>query len=335
MTPASTVFPPLKLAAAIETFPIAGAFTISRGSRTEAHVVTATVSDGERIGRGECVPYPRYGESVEGVAADIQRQADLLRSGGSQAALTAGLKPGAARNALDCALWDLAAKRAGRRVWELAAKPAPQPLVTCYTLSLGTPETMLAAAKAASARPLLKVKLGGDGDTDRIAAVREGAPASRLVVDANEAWSEANLDANATACARAGVELIEQPLPAKADEALEDFRSPVTLCADESVHARDTLAAVARKYQAINIKLDKTGGLTEAMAMADAARAAGLKLMVGCMVGTSLAMAPAMLVAADAAWVDLDGPLLLAHDRDPGLRFEGSIIQPYGPELWG
>jgi L-alanine-DL-glutamate epimerase-like enolase superfamily enzyme len=329
------IFPPLKLAAAAEVFPIAGAFTISRGSRTEAHVVAAIVSDGTHIGRGECVPYPRYGETVEGVAADIQRQAARLAVGGLHADLISALKPGAARNALDCALWDLAAKSSGRRVWELAGTSAPQPVTTCYTLSLGTPEDMLGKAREAAHRSLLKVKLGGDGDAERIAAVREGAPASRLVVDANEAWTEANLAANAAACAAAGVELIEQPLPAQADEPLAGFRSPVILCADESVHARDTLSAVARKYQAINIKLDKTGGLTEALAMADAAVAAGLKIMVGCMLGTSLAMAPAMLLAAKASWVDLDGPLLLAQDREPGLRFEGSVVRPPEPSLWG
>jgi L-Ala-D/L-Glu epimerase len=335
MTPSLSVFPPLKLAAAAEVFPIAGAFTISRGSRTEAHVVSAIVSDGTHLGRGECVPYPRYGETVEGVAADVQRQASRLARGGTHADLTAGLKPGAARNALDCALWDLAAKRAGKRVWDLAGTPAPMAATTCYTISLGTPESMLGKAKEAAQRPLLKVKLGGNGDVERIAAVRAGAPSSRLVVDANEAWTEADLAANAAACAAAGVELIEQPLPADADGALEDFRSPVPLCADESVHARDTLPAVAAKYSAINIKLDKTGGLTEALAMAAAAEALGLKIMVGCMVGTSLAMAPALLIAARAAWVDLDGPLLLARDRDPGLTFEGSVIGAYGPEVWG
>jgi L-Ala-D/L-Glu epimerase len=262
MSDKHTILPPLKLAAAAEVFPIAGAFTISRGSRTEAHVVSAIVSDGQHLGRGECVPYARYGETVEGVAADIQRQANRLREGGSHADLTAALKPGAARNALDCALWDIAAKRTGKRVWDIAGTAAPKPVVTCYTLSLGTPEAMRAKAAEAATRPLLKVKLGGDGDAERIMAVREGAPAARLVVDANEAWTEANLEQHAQACARAGVELIEQPLPAGADEALAAFRSPVTLCADESVHARDTLSAMAAKYQAINIKLDKTGGLT-------------------------------------------------------------------------
>jgi L-Ala-D/L-Glu epimerase len=328
-------FPSLKLAVAVEKFPIAGTFTISRGSRTEAVVVTATVSDGRHMGRGECVPYPRYGETVDGIALDIAAQAMLLKEGGAHGELLAGLKAGAARNALDCALWDLTAKRQGRRIWEIAETPAPQPVITCYTLSLGTPESMMEAAQANSHRPLLKVKLGGDGDASRIAAVRRGAPAARLVVDANESWTVSTLAANAAACATAGVELIEQPLPASQDDALAGFASPVLLCADESVHTRETLPDVAKKYGAINIKLDKTGGLTEALAMADAAQSLGLKIMVGCMVGTSLAMAPALLIAARAAYVDLDGPLLLAQDREPGLIFEGSTILGYGPELWG
>jgi L-alanine-DL-glutamate epimerase-like enolase superfamily enzyme len=330
-------FPPLSLKVEAESFPIAGSFTIARGSRTQAIVVTATVSDGQLEGRGECVPYKRYGESVEGVVADIQGQEGRLRAGGPQGVLIAGLKAGAARNALDCALWDLAAKRSGRRVWELAARPAPEAMLTCYTLSLGLPEAMREAGEAASARPLLKVKLGGaDGqDIARIRAVRAGAPASRLVVDANEGWSADDLAANLAACADMGVELIEQPLPAADDAALEGYASPVLICADESVHERDTLPAVARRYGAVNIKLDKTGGLTEAFAMSDAANALGLKIMVGCMVGTSLAMAPAMLIAAGAAYVDLDGPLLLARDRDPGLTYDGSMIMPYGAALWG
>lgn len=328
-------FPPLTLAVAVERFPIAGAFTIARGSKTEAVVVTATVGDGTHLGRGECVPYARYGETVEDVARAVAGEAGRLRDGGPQAALTAGLKPGAARNALDCALWDLAAKRAGRRAWELAGAKAPKPLVTCYTLSLGTPEAMEAAALKAAERPLLKVKLGGEGDVERIAAVRRGAPGARLVVDANEAWSEDSLARNAAACAEAGVELIEQPLPAGRDEALAGFRSPVPLCADESAHASDSLAGLAGRYQAVNIKLDKTGGLTEALAMAEAAERLQLKIMAGCMVGTSLGMAPAMMIGARAAWVDLDGPLLLAGDREPGLSFEGSTILPYGAALWG
>jgi L-alanine-DL-glutamate epimerase-like enolase superfamily enzyme len=335
--PGHVHFPPLILKVEAESFPIAGSFTIARGSRTEALVVTATVSDGQLEGRGECVPYKRYGESVEGVLADIGGQGPCLSGGGLHATLIAGLKAGAARNALDCALWDLAAKRAGRRVWELAGRPAPQAMLTCYTLSLGNPEAMREAAEAASARPLLKVKLGGgDGqDAARIRAVRAGAPGSRLVVDANEGWRADNLAVHLAACADMGVELVEQPLPAADDAALEGCASPVILCADESVHERDSLAEVARRYGAVNIKLDKTGGLTEAFAMADAASALGLKIMVGCMVGTSLAMAPAMLIAAGAAYVDLDGPLLLARDREPGLTYDGSMVLPYGAALWG
>jgi L-alanine-DL-glutamate epimerase-like enolase superfamily enzyme len=335
--PGHAHFPPLVLKVEAESFPIAGSFTIARGSRTEALVVTATVSDGKLEGRGECVPYKRYGESVEGVIDDIAAQGPRLAGGGPHAALTAGLKAGAARNALDCALWDLVAKRADRRVWELAGRPAPEAMLTCYTLSLGAPDAMREAAEAASARQILKVKLGGaDGqDKARIRAVRAGAPASRLVIDANEGWRADDLTANLAACADMGVELVEQPLPAADDAALEGLVSPVILCADESVHERDTLPAVARRYGAVNIKLDKTGGLTEAFAMADAAHALGLKIMVGCMVGTSLAMAPAMLIAEGAAYVDLDGPLLLARDREPGLTYDGSMVLPYGAALWG
>ncbi len=328
-------FGSLSLAVAIERFPIAGAFTISRGSRTEAVVVTATVSDGQHVGRAECVPYPRYGETVEGVAAAIEAQGGLLASGGDQAALTAVLKAGAARNALDCALWDLAAKAAGKRVWEVAGVAAPRPVITCYTLSLGDPASMQAAAEAASHRPLLKVKLGGEGDPERIAAVRRGAPQSRIVVDANEAWTEANFDRHVAACAAARVELIEQPLPAADDGALRHLSSPIPICADESFHGLDKLAATMELYDAINIKLDKTGGLSAALQVAEAARRHEMPVMVGCMLGTSLAMAPAMLIAAGAAFVDLDGPLLLKQDRVPGLQFEGSTIHPYPVTLWG
>jgi L-Ala-D/L-Glu epimerase len=325
----------LDLAVAIECFPIAGAFTISRGSRTEAVVVTATLSDGVHQGRGECVPYARYGETVEGVADTIRAVAPALAAGGDAAAAIAALPAGAARNALDCALWDLRARQTGTPVYVLAGVAAPQPVVTCYTLSLGTPESMEAAVRTAAHRPLLKVKLGGDGDGERIAAVRRGAPSSRLVVDANEAWTEANLAANTAACQAAGVELIEQPLPAAKDDALADFRSAVPLCADESAHGLDSLPGLARRYQAVNVKLDKTGGLTAALGVVRAAEQLGLKIMVGCMVGTSLAMAPAMLLAGSAAFVDLDGPLLLARDRDGGLRYDGSLAYPAEPSFWG
>jgi L-alanine-DL-glutamate epimerase-like enolase superfamily enzyme len=326
------------LSVAIERFPIAGAFTISRGSRTEAVVVTVGVMQDGVTGRAECVPYPRYGETVEGVADLIRAQAALLVDGGPaemRAAVNAALKGGAARNALDCALWDLEAKMSGARVWELAGLPAPQPVTTCYTLSLGTPESMAEAAQKARHRPLLKVKLGGAGDPERIAAVREGAPHARIVVDANEAWDEATLAGNLAACQRAGVEMIEQPLPAGRDAALTGLGSPIPICADESLHDRAGLQALAGRYGAINVKLDKAGGLTEAAALVGAAREAGLQVMVGCMLGTSLGMAPAMLLAGHATVVDLDGPLLLASDRDPALLYECSTVHPPARALWG
>lgn len=323
------------LSVAIERFPIAGSFVISRGSRTEAVVVVATITENGVTGRGECVPYPRYGETVEGVVALIEAQAEFVAKGLSRAALQELLPGGAARNALDCALWDLEAKQAGKPVWQLAGLPAPKPAITCYTLSLGTPESMEEAAAKAAHRPLLKVKLGGEGDVERIQAVRRGAPNSTLVVDANEAWTAETIQANLAACKAAGVKLIEQPLPAANDDLLASIKSDIPICADESVHERHGLADVAKRYQAINVKLDKTGGLTEAVALVQDAKQLGLGLMIGCMVGTSLAMAPALLLAGEADFVDLDGPLLLATDRDPGLEFDGSEIRPAKSALWG
>ncbi|SFG26975.1 N-acetyl-D-Glu racemase DgcA [Methylobacterium gossipiicola] len=324
------------LEAAIERFPIAGAFTIARGSRTEAVVVVATVrqADGS-IGRGECVPYARYGETVESVCEHILEQGDAVADGATRADLLTLMTPGAARNALDCALFDLEAKRLGRPAWEIAGLEAPRAAVTAYTLSLGDPDGMEAAARKAAARPLLKVKLGGAGDPERIAAVRRGAPEARLIVDANEAWRPETLEANLAACVAAGVELIEQPLPAGEDDLLATIARPIPICADESLHDRAGLDALARRYDAINIKLDKAGGLTEAVMLAREARARGFSLMIGCMVGTSLAMAPAMLLASQADYVDLDGPLLLARDRDPALVFAGSTVHPPTPDLWG
>jgi L-alanine-DL-glutamate epimerase-like enolase superfamily enzyme len=331
----ATKLPPLKLTVAIERFPIAGSFTIARGSRTEAVVVTASVSDGRRAGRGESVPYARYGETVEGVAAAVEAQGALLASGASRQALAGAMPAGAARNAVDCALWDYEAKLAGRRAWEMAGLPAPEPVPTCYTISLGTPEEMEVAALRAAGRPILKVKLGGEGDPERMAAVRRGAPLARLVADANEAWTEANFARNAAACAQAGAELIEQPLPAGQDTALAGLGSLVPICADESAHTAESLAGLVGRYQAVNIKLDKTGGLTGAIAMAHAARALDLDIMVGCMVASSLAMAPAMLLAPFARWVDLDGPLLLGRDRPDGLDYSAGRLHPPRPELWG
>jgi L-alanine-DL-glutamate epimerase-like enolase superfamily enzyme len=281
------------------------------------------------------VPYPRYGETVEATLAAIEAMREPFAGGLDREALQALMPPGAARNALDCALLDLEAKTAGQRVWDLLGRPAPGPCVTAYTISLGSPEAMAAATARAAQRPLLKIKLGGDGDGMRIAAVRAAAPRSELIVDANEAWTADNLEQNLDACAAAGVTLVEQPLAAGKDEALAQIRRPIAVCADESVHDRASLDALAGKYDAVNVKLDKAGGLTEALALAGAAEQRGLAVMVGCMVATSLAMAPAMLVAQRARVVDLDGPLLLAKDRPEGLRYDGSLVYPPEPALWG
>ncbi|SDN33061.1 N-acetyl-D-Glu racemase DgcA [Afipia sp. GAS231] len=333
----STPSPPLarQLAAAIERWPIAGSFTISRGAKTEAVTVVAEVSQNGRSGRGECTPYPRYGETPEATLAALVAMQEPLSRGMDRMALQAAMPPGAARNALDCALLDLEAKTAGQRVWTLLGRPAPRSCTTAFTISLGTPDAMAAATAKAAHRPLLKIKLGGDGDGARIAAVRKAAPESELIVDANEAWTPDNLEQNLKACAGAGVTLVEQPLPAGKDEALARIKRPIAVCADESVHDRASLTDLRGRYDAVNIKLDKTGGLTEALVMADAAQALGFEIMIGCMVATSLAMAPAMLLAPQARFVDLDGPLLLARDRDGGLRYDGSLVYPPEAALWG
>ena len=324
------------LSVAIERFPIAGTFTIARGSRTEAVVVTATVAEDGAVGRGECVPYPRYGETPEGVAAAIEALRPQIEAGIGREALQDLMPPGAARNALDCALWDLDAKRSGIRAHLTAGVERWRPATTAYTISLDTPDAMAEAAAAAADRPILKVKFGGPGgDLERIAAVRRAAPDATLIADANEGWTDDNLAEHLAACAEAGFALVEQPLPAKADGILADLPRPVPVCADESVHDRASLDRLVGLYDAVNIKLDKTGGLTEALALADAAQARGFSLMIGCMVGTSLAMAPAMVLAPRARFVDLDGPLLLARDREPGLTYEGSLVYPPSPALWG
>jgi len=326
---------PLSLRVATEHWPIAGAFTISRGSKTQAEVVVAEISDGLVRGRGECVPYARYNETVDGVATAIAALAPELARGLDRTALQAILPPGAARNALDCALWDMAAKRAGRPVHELLGLAPPGPCVTAYTISLDTPDAMAAAAAKAASRPLLKVKLGRPGDAARIAAVRAATPRAELIVDANEGWGAENLADNLAACAAAGVTLVEQPLPADADEALARIPHPIPVCADESVHDRASLAKLAGKYEAINLKLDKTGGLTEALALAGEAAALGFALMVGCMISTSLAIAPAVLLAQRARVVDLDGALLLARDRPDGLHYDDARVFPPARALWG
>jgi L-Ala-D/L-Glu epimerase len=323
------------LVARIEHWPIEGSFTISRGAKTEAVTVVAEVARDGRIGRGECVPYPRYGETPEATLAALRSMQEPVAQGLDRAALQAAMPPGAARNALDCALLDLEAKTRGQRAWNLLGRPVPQACTTAYTISLGTPEAMAAATAKAAHRPLLKIKLGGDGDGARIAAVRGAAPESELIVDANEAWTADNLEQRLAECAAMGVTLVEQPLPAGRDEALARIRRPLVVCADESVHDRSSLAGLRQRYDAVNIKLDKTGGLTEALAMADAAHALGFEIMIGCMVATSLAMAPAMLLAPRARFVDLDGPLLLARDREDGLRYDGSLVYPPDAALWG
>ncbi|MCO5157119.1 MAG: dipeptide epimerase [Aquamicrobium sp.] len=318
-----------------ERFPLAAAFTISRGSKTEAAVLTCTVSEGENAGRGECVPYARYGETLDSVRAEIEAMREASGRGMTREALLDAMEPGAARNAIDCALWDLEAKSGAGRVAGRISPLPPRPLETAYTITLGTPEAMAAQARAQASRPLLKVKVGTEDDESRIRAVAEAAPRSRIILDANEGWSEENLARHLDIAARCRVALIEQPLPAGQDEALRGIARTVPVCADESVHTAHDLDRLTGLYDAVNIKLDKAGGLTAALVLSERARALGFKVMVGCMVGTSLAMAPAVLLAQGADFVDLDGPLLLARDRQPALRYEGSTVHPPESALWG
>ena len=320
---------------AAESFPIAGTFTISRGSKTTADVIVCTIAERGAVGRGECVPYRRYGETPESVSAELERVKDRVSAGIDRRELASILPPGAARNAVDCALWDLEAKQSGVAAASRIVQGAPKALETAYTLSLGSPDAMAAQAAENAWRPLLKVKIGGDGDADRVRAVRAAAPRSRLILDANEGWNAGNVEANLAAAAALGVALVEQPLPAGEDAMLGRIERPVPVCADESVHVADDLDRLAGLYDAINIKLDKAGGLTESIVLERRAREMGFKIMVGCMVGTSLAMAPAVLLAQRAEFVDLDGPLLLARDRIPGLAYEGSMVSPPDRALWG
>jgi L-alanine-DL-glutamate epimerase-like enolase superfamily enzyme len=308
---------------------------ISRGAKLEAEVVVAEIVDGPHRGRGEAVAYARYGETTADVLDQIEAVRSSIEAGADRAGLHELMAPGAARNALDCALWDLEAKRAGVRAWTLAGRARLDPVKTCFTISLGAPAAMAEAALANSRRPMLKLKIGGPGDLDAVAAVRAAAPLARLIVDANEALSFDDLRRLAPEFARLDVKLLEQPLAAGEDAVLEGYASPVPLCADESLHTRAELAACAKRYAVANIKLDKTGGLTEALALAAEARAMGLRVMIGCMVATSLAMAPALIPAQGADFVDLDGPLLLKRDREPGLAITGSLIEPPPVELWG
>ncbi len=325
-----------ELTVEVERFPVAGRFTIARGSRTEIVVVTATISQDGARGRGECVPYARYGETVESVSGLIEGMRDRIQAGLSRIDLQDAMPAGAARNALDCALWDLEAKLTGVPAHVAAGIDRLSSATTAYTISLDTPDAMAEATARAASRPILKIKLGApDGDLERIAAVRAAAPDSTLIADANEGWTKANLADHLTACAKAGFALIEQPVPADRDEILADRPRDVMICADESLHDRHGLAGLVGRYDAINIKLDKAGGLTEALALAADAHQLGFSIMVGCMLGTSLAMAPAMLLTPKARFVDLDGPLLLAREREGGLRYEGSTVYPPPPSLWG
>jgi len=314
-----------------ETWPLKSAFVIARGAKTEARVVVVTLSDGRVIGRGEAVPYARYGETVESVVALIESAGPFS----SRSALVAGMPAGAARNALDCALWDLEAKQARTSVAELAGVGSLRPLETCFTLNLASPDEMAAAARSVPHLRLLKLKLGGTGDPDRMRAVRQARPEARLIADCNESWSPDMLVPFLAAASAARIELIEQPLPAGRDQALAGIAHPIPVCADESAHTCSDIGALAGRYEAVNIKLDKAGGLTEALAMAAVARGRQIKVMAGCMVATSLAMAPAFLLAQNADWVDLDGPLLLASDRPDGLVIENGLIAPPSPALWG
>lgn len=324
-----------QLAAAIERFPIAGHFTIARGSRTEAVVVRVQLTRDGHTGSGECVPYPRYGETPEATLAAIEALAPDIAAGLTRQQLQHRLGPGAARNALDCAFWDLEARLAGTSVAALAGVTLPARIETAFTISLGTPEAMAEATAKAAHLPLLKIKLGAPGDAARLAAVRAAAPRARLIIDANEGWLGDDLAPLLAACQQAGAELVEQPLPADKDAALGDMASPLPICADESVHALAGLDGLVGRYRAVNIKLDKTGGLTEALAVAERARALGLDIMVGCMVSTSLSMLPARLLAGYARWIDLDGPLLLAQDRPGGLAYANGLIDPAPSPLWG
>ncbi len=321
----------LKTSVTADRFRLAEVFTISRGSRTVAKVLTVRMNDGSYAGWGECVPYARYGETLESVSDQVLGLPDDV----TRETLQDLLPPGAARNAVDCALWDMAAKRAGKRVWQLAGLAAPGPQVTAFTLSLGEPESMQAAAAKNAHRPLLKIKLGTADDMVRLEAVRRGAPTSRIIVDANEGWSAEVYADLAPHLLRLGVDLVEQPLPAGQEAMLGEIERPLPVCADESCHDRASLPDLKGKYDFVNIKLDKTGGLTEAMALKTQAMAEGYGIMVGCMVGSSLAMAPAVLVAQGVGFTDLDGPLLLAEDRENPLKFDDAGVYPPGADLWG
>lgn len=327
--------PPLRLDASLEHWPIEGGFAISRGTKYQADVIVVSIAGEQAEGRGECVPYARYGETTKGVIGHVEEMAHDISSGMEREELVTAMKAGAARNAIDCALWDFEAKRSGISVAKRLGLDPLQPVRTAYTIGFAAPEEMAAQASKVAHYPLLKIKLGRDGNEDRLKAVRASAPDARLIVDANEAWSDTTIGPMMDLCANLGVELIEQPLPAGEDSILAKVEHLVPVCADESSHGHHDLQQILDRYDAVNIKLDKTGGLTEALAMVEEARKFGMKIMVGSMVATSLSMAPAFLLAQSADWADLDGPLLLSKDREPGMTYDGTIIMPPPPALWG
>jgi L-alanine-DL-glutamate epimerase-like enolase superfamily enzyme len=326
---------PQRLTVTRRAWPLARPLTTAHGVQTAVDLVVAEISDVESRGRAEAVPLLRYGESADSVVAALEAMKGAITSGLNRETLQSALPPGAARNALDCAFWDMDAKRAYCSVAELAGLGAVGPVMTAITLDCDTPEKMAEQAAAHHTRPLLRLELGCDGDVERVRAVRQAAPTARLIVDAQERWSEAQFRDLMPALSDCRVELIEQPLPADADEALTRLALTIPVCADESCRTVADLDRVHGKYQAINIKLDKAGGLTEALALAAQARQRGLRIMVGGAIGTSLGVAPALLVAQQADIVDLDGPLHLAVDRGARLRYDGSTIQPPDPNLWG
>ena len=318
-----------------ERFPLNAPFRIARGVKTAADVVTVTLSEGGSVGRGEAVPYPRYGESVESALAAIESARALIEAGGDRQALLQALPAGAARNALDCALWDLEARLAGRDVAEMIGGQPLAPIVTALTIGIDTPAVMAAAARAAGDVPLLKVKVDAEDPEARIRAVRAAAPGAALIVDPNESWDRALVEAIQDVLVATNVALLEQPVPAGDDEWLDGYSPAVPICADEAVHVAADLDVVARRYQAVNVKLDKSGGLTAALDVAREARAMGLGLMTGCMICSSLSIAPALHLAAMSDFADLDGPLWLQEDRPGGIRQEGGLIHPPAKGFWG
>jgi L-alanine-DL-glutamate epimerase-like enolase superfamily enzyme len=325
----------IKLNAVVEQFPIKGVFVISRERRTVQTVVRVTLEEGALRAQAECVPYKHYNETPEGVIESILSQREALGKGLTRVELQNRLPAGAARNALDCLLWDFEAKKTGKPVWQLAGLPAPKGVITARTISLGTPDEMHKNASALHGWPLIKIKLGGAGDDERLRAVRAALPDAKLIADANEAWTEELYESLVQVCVQNKISLIEQPFPAGQDGALAHLPRPVPVCADESLHDRHQLASLRGRYDAINIKLDKAGGLTEALALQKAAREQGFLILVGCMLATSLGMAPALLLAQDADFVDLDGPLLLEKDRKNGLHYDGARVGPPLSALWG